>query len=66
MTDQQIFTLILRLSPWAGFAVSLLYIVANKVGPVWLSDWREKRQQERLTAEAARKARDDEEQEERG
>jgi hypothetical protein len=65
MNDQQILALALRLSPWAGLVVSLLYIAINKVGPVWLADWRASRQQARATREAERKTREDDEQAER-
>jgi hypothetical protein len=65
MTESQLFALALRFTPWAGFVIALVYIVVNKVGPVWLADWREARQQERQAKEAERKARDDEEREER-
>jgi hypothetical protein len=65
MTEAQLFALAMRLTPWAGFAFAVLYIVINKISPVWLADWREARQQERAAQEAARKARNEEEQEER-
>ena len=65
MTEQQVLALALRLGPWAGFILALAYIVANKVGPTWLADWREQRKQIRETEEAERKARAEEEKEDR-
>jgi len=43
MTEQQLFALLLRVSPWAGLVISLLYIVANRIGPVFIRDWQEQR-----------------------
>ena len=65
MTESQILALAWRLGPWAGFILALVYIAANKVGPIWLADWREARKLARAKEEAERLARVDEEKEER-
>jgi len=65
MTESQILALAWRLGPWAGFVLAVVYIVANKVGPVWLAEWRAQRVQSRAAEEAKRLARAEEEKEER-
>lgn len=65
MTESQILALAWRLSPWAGFILALVYIVANRVGPIWLAEWRETRKQSREAEEAKRRLQIEEEKEER-
>ena len=65
MTEQQIIAAVARWWPLGGFILSVIYIAANKLGPVWLADWREQRKQVRETEEAERKARIEEEKEDR-
>ena len=51
MTDAQILALVGRLSPWAGFAAALLYIILNKLGPQWLSEyWSERKARSKAEA----------------
>jgi hypothetical protein len=65
MTEQQILAFAWQLGPWAGLVVCVTYIIVNKVGPVWLADWRDKRKQTREADEAERLARIKEDNEER-
>jgi hypothetical protein len=64
-TEQQVLALALRLGPWAGLILAIAYIIANKLGPTWLEEWRAQRRQIRETEEAERKARVEEEKEDR-
>jgi hypothetical protein len=65
MTEQQILAFAWRLGPWAGLVICVTYIIANKVGPIWLDDWREQRRKAREALDVERQARIEEEREDR-
>jgi len=43
MTEQAILSLVMERGPWVAMIVMLAYIIANKLGPQWLSAWIEER-----------------------
>jgi len=43
MTEPTLISLAGQYGPWFAMAIMLIYIVANKLGPQWLSSWFEER-----------------------